>query len=67
MVDRIVPATTPATLDRAERALGVADLAAVGAEPFRQWVIEDDFPGGRPAWEPAGALFTARRRPPGSS
>ena len=25
-----------------------ADLAAVAAEPYTQWVIEDDFPGGRP-------------------
>ena len=26
-------------------------------EPFRQWVIEDDFADGRPAWEVAGAQF----------
>jgi fructuronate reductase len=59
MADRIVPATTPATMAAAERALGVRDLAAVHAEPYSQWVIEDDFPGGRPAWERAGASFTA--------
>jgi fructuronate reductase len=55
MVDRIVPATTDA--DRAEAAslLGVVDQALVVAEPFRQWVIEDDFRAGRPAWELAGA------------
>jgi fructuronate reductase len=58
MVDRIVPASTQATLDDAGRALGVLDLAAVSAEPYRQWVIEDDFPGGRPAWERAGAVLT---------
>jgi fructuronate reductase len=58
MVDRIVPATTSATLSAAEHALGVADLAAVAAEPFRQWVLEDDFAGGRPDWGSAGALFT---------
>jgi fructuronate reductase len=58
MVDRIVPATTPATLARAEAALGFADLAAVDAEPYRQWVIEDVFPAGRPAWEAAGAVLT---------
>jgi fructuronate reductase len=58
MVDRIVPATTPATLAGAQAALGVADLAAVAAEPYRQWVIEDDFPGGRPGWEAAGAILT---------
>jgi fructuronate reductase len=58
MVDRIVPATTPETLAQAERALGVADAAAVAAEPFMQWVIEDDFPAGRPAWDLAGAILT---------
>jgi fructuronate reductase len=63
MVDRIVPATTAATLAAAQAALGVADLAAVSAEPFRQWVIEDDFPGGRPGWEAAGAILTADAGP----
>jgi fructuronate reductase len=59
MIDRIVPATTPETLDRAAAALGLRDLAAVAAEPYRQWVLTDEFPGGRPAWERAGAVFTA--------
>nr|MDT0663267.1 mannitol dehydrogenase family protein [Micromonospora sp. DSM 115978] len=58
MVDRIVPASTAATLAAAESALGLADLAALAAEPYRQWVIEDQFPGGRPAWERAGAVLT---------
>jgi len=57
-IDRIVPASTPQTLSQAADALGVLDLAAVAAEPYRQWVIEDDFPGGRPAWEKAGAILT---------
>jgi fructuronate reductase len=58
MVDRIVPATTPETLATVEGLLGVRDLAAVAAEPYREWVIEDAFPGGRPAWERAGAVLT---------
>ncbi|MBO4141873.1 mannitol dehydrogenase family protein [Micromonospora tulbaghiae] len=58
MVDRIVPASTDETRDTARRALGVTDLAAVAAEPWSQWVIEDDFPGGRPAWERSGAVLT---------
>ncbi|GGM06796.1 mannitol dehydrogenase family protein [Micromonospora yangpuensis] len=58
MVDRIVPASTAETLTAARQALGVSDLAAVAAEPYRQWVVEDDFPGGRPAWERAGAVLT---------
>lgn len=57
IVDRIVPATTPADLDAIEAALGVRDAAAVAGEPFRQWVIEDDFAGERPPWDAAGALF----------
>jgi fructuronate reductase len=58
MVDRIVPATTQSTLDKAKADLGVEDLAAVVAEPFSQWVIEDDFAAGRPDWAAAGAQFT---------
>ena len=58
MVDRIVPASTDETRDTARRALGVTDLAAIAAEPWSQWVIEDDFPGGRPAWERSGAILT---------
>ncbi|WP_207914177.1 mannitol dehydrogenase family protein [Micromonospora sp. KC213] len=58
MVDRIVPASTDETLATARAALGVSDLAAVAAEPYTQWVVEDDFPGGRPAWERAGAVLT---------
>jgi len=58
MVDRIVPATTQSTLDKAKSDLGVEDLAAVVAEPFSQWVIEDDFAAGRPEWEAGSAQFT---------
>ncbi len=42
MVDRIVPATTAADLDRLAAACGYRDEAPVMHEPFRQWVIEDD-------------------------
>ncbi|MGV9764608.1 mannitol dehydrogenase family protein [Micromonospora tulbaghiae] len=63
MVDRIVPASTDETRDAARRALGVTDLAAVAAEPWSQWVIEDDFPGGRPAWERSGAVLTGDAGP----
>ena len=63
MVDRIVPATTPDDLDRVEALLGARDHGAVKAEPFSQWVIEDDFAGPRPAWETAGAQFVGDVRP----
>jgi fructuronate reductase len=40
-----------------KRLSGYSDEAAVETEPFTQWVIEDNFRAGRPAWETAGALF----------
>ncbi|UAN50158.1 fructuronate reductase [Serratia sp. JSRIV002] len=55
MVDRIVPAVTPDTLAQVAQQTGVQDPAAVACEPFRQWVIEDNFVAGRPTWEQAGA------------
>jgi fructuronate reductase len=55
MVDRIVPAATPASLDHAAALLSLRDEAAISTEGFAQWVIEDDFAAGRPAWEAAGA------------
>ena len=55
MVDRIVPAVTEETAQKIERLLGVNDQCGVACEPFRQWVIEDNFKYGRPAWENVGA------------
>jgi fructuronate reductase len=58
MVDRIVPATTESDRAEAARLLGVDDFGVVVAEPFTQWVIEDDFVAPRPAWDAAGAILT---------
>lgn len=63
MVDRIVPATTSSDRALVSRRLGVDDTAAVVAEPFKQWVIEDRFANGRPRWELAGADLVADVRP----
>lgn len=63
MVDRIVPAATDETRARAARLLGIEDALALETEPFSQWVIEDDFVDGRPAWEAGGALFVADVEP----
>ncbi|ASY59483.1 mannitol dehydrogenase family protein [Sinorhizobium sp. CCBAU 05631] len=57
MVDRIVPATTDSDREAIATALGLEDAWPIMTEPFQQWVIEDDFPLGRPAWEDAGAVF----------
>jgi fructuronate reductase len=55
MIDRIVPATTDADRDAVAMALGLVDASPVVTEPFSQWVFEDRFPSGRPAWELEGA------------
>ena len=57
MVDRIVPATSDGDRTRIVEELGFSDEATVLCEPFRQWVIEDNFAGLRPLWEKAGALL----------
>ena len=41
----------------------MADAWPVLAEPFFQWVIEDNFPLGRPQWEASGVEFTANVAP----
>ena len=55
MVDRIVPATTDADRQAIKGIIGVDDAWPIMTEPFTQWVIEDHFPSGRPAFEAVGA------------
>ena len=59
MVDRITPATTDEHRALLRERFGLADAWPVMTEPFLQWVIEDRFPGGRPAWEQVGAQITS--------
>ncbi len=54
MVDRITPRPTPDVAERVKAATGRDDPAAVMGESFIQWVIEDNFANGRPAWEKVG-------------
>ncbi|HEU5293386.1 MAG TPA: D-arabinitol 4-dehydrogenase [Burkholderiaceae bacterium] len=54
MVDRITPRPTPDVRQRVKAATGWDDAAPVMGERFAQWVIEDDFCNGRPAWETVG-------------
>ncbi|CBV41034.1 mannitol dehydrogenase family protein [Halomonas elongata] len=58
MVDRIVPAMTGTDFARLAE-LGIEDPNAVVGEAFSQWVVEDDFPQGRPAWEADGVEMVA--------
>jgi D-arabinitol 4-dehydrogenase len=54
MVDRITPRPTPDVAQRVKAATGWDDQAAVMGESFIQWVMEDNFIAGRPAWEQVG-------------
>lgn len=57
MVDRITPATTAEDTAALEARYGLRDRWPVFSESFTQWVIEDRFATGRPAWEEVGAQF----------
>lgn len=58
MVDRITPATGAREKDLLAERFGIADNFPVFCEPFRQWVIEDQFVNGRPPLEEVGVTFT---------
>jgi mannitol 2-dehydrogenase len=57
MVDRITPATTDRERQLLASEFGIADRWPVFCERFRQWVLEDRFPAGRPALEKVGVQF----------
>ncbi|PKA68936.1 mannitol 2-dehydrogenase [Pseudomonas baetica] len=58
MVDRITPMTSTAHRLQLADKHGVDDAWPVVCEPFVQWVLEDKFVNGRPAWEKVGVQFT---------
>ncbi len=55
MVDRITPSTTDELKASVLAATSTVDEAPVPTEPFSEWVIQGEFPNGRPAWDAAGA------------
>ncbi len=59
MVDRITPATTEEHRALVREKFGIDDEWPVTTESFKQWVIEDHFSQGRPAWEKVGAQMTS--------
>ena len=58
MVDRITPMTSTSHRLQLADQHGVDDAWPVVCEPFVQWVLEDNFVNGRPAWEKVGVQFT---------
>ena len=59
MVDRITPATGSREIEIVQSTYGIEDGWPVFCEEFKQWVLEDHFPLGRPAFEDVGATFVA--------
>ncbi|MCQ0989139.1 mannitol dehydrogenase family protein [Jiella marina] len=57
MVDRITPATGKREIDICRDTYGIDDSWPVFCEEFKQWVLEDDFPAGRPALDKVGVQF----------
>ncbi|MUU77062.1 mannitol dehydrogenase family protein [Winogradskyella endarachnes] len=57
MVDRITPVTAAEDIAHLKESSGIDDAWPVVCEPFKQWVIEDNFISGRPSWETVGAQF----------
>jgi fructuronate reductase/mannitol 2-dehydrogenase len=63
VVDRITPKPDLASQELVRDAFGIADRSPVIAEPYSQWIIEDDFCCGRPPLEEVGAQLVADVRP----
>ncbi len=63
MVDRIVPRTTDADRRFIAEQIGYCDAWPVVAESFFDWVVEDRFAAGRPAWDLGGVRFVDSARP----
>ena len=57
MVDRITPATTNREIELLKNDFGIEDNWPVFCEDFTQWLLEDNFPNGRPALEKVGVQF----------
>ena len=56
-IDRITPATDESLLADVAKETGFDDQSPVVTEPFASWVIEGEFPAGRPEWENSGVEF----------
>ena len=62
-IDRITPRTTDADRAAVKESTGFEDRSPVVTEPFTSWVLQGEFPAGRPAWEKGGAQFVTSLDP----
>jgi mannitol 2-dehydrogenase len=63
MVDRITPVTTDADRAEIQERFGIEDRWPVVCEPYTQWVLEDAFGAGRPAYEQVGVQVVDQVEP----
>ncbi len=63
MVDRITPVTSEKDVEELQSAHQIQDGWPVVCEPYTQWIVEDHFSQGRPAWEYAGVQFVKEVEP----
>jgi mannitol 2-dehydrogenase len=63
MVDRITPVTTDADRAEVRERFGIEDRWPVVCEPYTQWVLEDTFTAGRPAYEKVGVQLVDQVEP----
>ena len=62
-IDRITPRTTDGDRAAVAEATGYTDRSPVVTEPFTSWVLQGEFPAGRPAWDKGGAQFVTSLDP----
>ena len=62
-IDRITPKTTDEDIANVSNATGWQDSSPVVTEPFSDWVLQGEFPLGRPQWERVGAKFVDEIEP----
>jgi len=63
MVDRITPVTTDTDRGEIRERFGIEDLWPVVCEPYTQWVLQDAFTAGRPAYERVGVQVVEQVEP----
>jgi fructuronate reductase len=62
-VDRITPKISKADLEYLQKTFGIADSSPAVTEIISDWILQGEFPGGRPQWEKAGAKFVSEIGP----
>jgi fructuronate reductase/mannitol 2-dehydrogenase len=65
MVDRITPSPTHDQAAHVLDEFGIKDACSVVAEPFSQWIVQDDFCNDRPPLDAVGVRFVRDVRPYG--